>query len=82
MWVKDAKRAILVWGNIVKVLNHWGGLCKSKRLNVSSYETLVSCYLDSLINVKFQYFAFTDSILAECLITFQIDSPLVSLKRL
>ena len=79
-WIEDkdvAVRALKLWPNIVKMVNHWESLCKSKRPNNKSYETLAKFHNNSLVPVRLQFFVDVSSQLKGFLELFQTDKPMV-----
>ena len=58
-------------------MNHWESLCKSKRPNNKSYETLVKFRNNSLVPVRLQFFIDVSSQLRGFLELFQTDKPMV-----
>jgi len=79
-WIEDesvAERALLIWPNIVKVIEYWQGLCKSKRSKNKSYETLTKRYLDELFPIRLQFFQDIACQLKGYLESMQTDQPMV-----
>ena len=79
-WIEDeavASRAITLWSNVVKTIEHWERLSKSKRPQNKSYATLTTHYRDSLVLAKFNFFKYVAGMFQEYLVVFQSDSPLV-----
>ena len=52
-------------------------MCKSKRLQNKSYETLAQYYKDEFVPIRLQFFKDIASLLKEYLETYQTDSPMV-----
>lgn len=80
-WVEDgpvACRARIVWKSVVKVIEHFQSLAKSKQpKNNKSYDTLVKHHNDSLMITKFHFFSDIASILSLYLKQFQTDAPMM-----
>ena len=79
-WIEDesvAERALTLWPNIVKMIKHWEGLCKSRRPKNKSYTNLTKHYLDTLFPVKLQFFKDIASHLKGYLEVMQTDNPMV-----
>ena len=80
-WVKNgdtAERAILVWQDIILLINHFLRLSKSKqRKNNKSYDQLVKVFKDKLVPLKLMFFKEIAAILNGFLQPFQIDNPMV-----
>ena len=66
-----------LWPNIVKVVKHWEGLCKSSRPKNKSYETLVKYYSNKLVPIRLQFFQDIANQLHGYLEIFQTDRPTV-----
>ena len=80
-WIDDvpvSNRALEIWPSIVAFINHFEGLCKSKRpQNNKSYDRLVTHRLDLLVPSKFHFFSFLARILEPYLIMFQTEMPMI-----
>ena len=79
-WVEDlplVEIVISVWPNVVKVVRCYQKLCKSKRPQNASYETLLQHYKDILMLAKFQFSKDVASILNPFLNMYQIDQPMM-----
>ena len=61
---------------MVKIVKHWESLCKSKRPQNKSYETLVT-HSDKFMLLKMQFFRFLAKKLKPFLLQFQSDKPMV-----
>ena len=62
---------------VVKIVKHWESLCKSKRPQNKSYETLVTHHSDKFMPLKMQFFRFLAKKLKPFLLQFQSDKPMV-----
>ena len=79
-WVEDkpvAERLLELWPSIVKMVNHWEGLPKSKRPSSKSYANALSAVNDNLIPVKLYFFSFVAGIFQPFLVKYQSDKPVV-----
>ena len=76
---KVAVRAIAVWKNIRIVVTFWMTLPKSKQLSEvnESYICLKATVTDSLMLVKFKFFANTAKVLNKFLVAYQTEKPMV-----
>ena len=70
-----AERAGSIWKKFTKVIVYWEGLCKSSRLGVKSYQTLVNHHRDLLILMKL--FASLASNSEPYITVFQTNNPMV-----
>lgn len=80
-WIEDepvADRALQVWTSIIALVKYFEGLCKSRRPQNKSYETLVSHHTDILVPAKLHFFRFLATILQPYLVMFQTDAPMVA----
>ena len=75
-WICCRKSVIFV-ANVVKVVKHWEGLCKSKRHQNKLYENLTKHYLDQLFMLRLQFFKDLTSQFRGFLELMQTDKPLV-----
>ena len=66
-----------LWPNIVKIIQYWESLCKSKRPNNKSYETLLQFYNNKTILHRLQFFIDLSSQLKGFLELLQTDKPMV-----
>ena len=62
---------------MVKIIKHWESLCKSKRPQNKSYETLVKHHSDMFVPLRMQFFRFLTKKLKAFLLQFQSDKPMV-----
>ena len=62
---------------MVKIVKHWESLCKSKRPQNKSYETLVKHHSDKFVPLRMQFFRFLTKKLKPFLLQFQSDKPMV-----
>ena len=77
--LKVAVRAIAVWENIRIVVNFWMALQKSRQSSevIKSYIRLKAAIADSLMFVKFKFFANTAKALNKFLVAYQTEKPMV-----
>ena len=61
---------------MVKIIKHWESLCKSKRPQNKSYETLVKHHSDMFVPLRMQFFRFLTKKLKASLLQFQSDKPM------
>ena len=68
-----------MWDDIVTVVKFWMSLPKSKQPSSDnkSYTWLQEAITDSLIKMKFKFFAAVANNLTSFLVTFQTDNPIV-----
>lgn len=66
-----------MWPNIVKMIKHWESLCKSKRPQTKSYETLRKYHCDKIVTIRMQFFQDIAIMLKGYLERFQTDNPMV-----
>ena len=79
-WLEDrdvAIRAMKLWPNIVKMIQHWESLSKSRRPNNKSYETLLQFYNNKTVPHRLQFFIDLSSQMKGFLELFQTDKPMV-----
>ena len=80
-WVENedtAERAMLVWPDIILLINHFLSLSKSKQpKNNKSYDRLVKVFKDKLVPLKLMFFKEIAAILNGFLRPFQTDNPMV-----
>ena len=78
-WVEDApvtSRAMTVWKNVVKVVQHYQSQSKSNQTKDKTlYDHLVKYHADPLIPAKFQFFKDVVDMLSPNLQQFQTDAP-------
>ena len=80
-WIEDepvADKALQVWTSIIGLVKYFEGLCKSKRPQNKSYETLLTQHTDTLVPAKLRFFHFLASIMQPYLVMFQTDAPMVA----
>ena len=56
--VKIAEQAINTWFSVLKVVKYYEGLAPSKRPKSKSYKTLVKCFKDQFMIIKFHFFKY------------------------
>ena len=79
-WVEDkpvSERLLELWPSIVKMVNYWEGLPKSKRPSSKSYVNVFSAVNDNLTPVKLHFFSFVASIFQPFLVKNQSNKPMV-----
>ena len=79
-WVEDkpvAERLLELWSGIVKMVNHWAGLPKSKRPSSKSYANVLSAVHDNLTPAKLHFFSFVAGIFQPFLVKYQSDKAIV-----
>ena len=60
-WVEDkpvAEKPLDLWTSLAKIVNHWGGLPKSKRPSSKSYANVLSAVNNVLTPAKLHFFQF------------------------
>ena len=72
-----AERRLELWPSIVKMVNHWESLPKSKRPSSKSYPNVLSAVNDNLTLVNLHFFSFVAGIFQPFLIKYQSDKPMV-----
>ena len=73
-----AKRAMLVWPDIILLINYFLSLSKSKQPNNNkSYDRLVKLFKDKLVPLKLMFFKEIAAIINGFLRPFQTDNPMV-----
>ena len=79
-WIEDkpvAERLIEIWPNIVKVVESWEKMTKSKRPSCKSYLSVVEAVKDPLMVAKLQFFSFFAGQFKPFLVAYQTDQPMV-----
>ena len=66
-----------LWPSIVKMVNHWEGLSKSKRPSSKSYANMFSAVNDNLTPAKLHFFSFVAGIFQPFLVRYQKDKLMV-----
>ena len=62
---------------MVKIAKHWESLCKSKRPQNKSHQTLVKHHSDKSVPLRMQFFRFFTKKLKSLFLQFQSDKPMV-----
>ena len=79
-WVENkkvAERLISIWPSIVKIVNHWESLPKSKRLSCKPYEFVVNAVKYELSLARLQFFNYLASMFELFLKLYQTDASML-----
>ena len=79
-WIEDrhvADRLLEIWPEIVKVVNYWNSLPKSKQPKCKTFITLVNAVNDLLTPLKLSFFSYFASMLHPFLVKYQSEKPLI-----
>ena len=79
-WIEDrpvADRLLEIWPEIVKVVNYWNSLPKSKQPTCKTFITLVNAVNDLLTPLKVSFFSYFASLLHPFLVKYQSEKPLI-----
>ena len=77
-WIEDrpvADRLLEIWPEIVKVVNYWNSLPKSKQLKCKTFITVVNAVNDLLTPLKLSFFSYFESLLHPFLVKYQSEKP-------
>ena len=74
---KVADRLLEIWPNIVKIVDFWQSLPKSKRPSSKSFENVLKAVKDPLTTVKLSFFSFLASLFKPFLLKYQTRKPMI-----
>ena len=79
-WVENklvAERMIELWQNLIKLINFWTSLPKSKQPTCKSYGSVCDAVQDPFMILKLMFFSFVCGLVELYLKVFQSDCPMV-----
>ena len=74
---KVAERLISIWPSIVKIVNHWDSLPKSKYPSCKPYEFVVNAVKNELSLARLQFFNYLTGMFEPFLKLYQTDTPML-----
>ena len=81
-WIEDdrvAERALEIWSNVEKYIQHGLKETKSKQPKSASFSTIEKATKDALVQAKLQVFVYIVKVLKPFLVKYQTDEPMIML---
>ena len=79
-WVEDKKvsdRLLCIWPNIIKIVNFWKSLLKSKQPSSKSFQNVKTAVEDVLTPAKLSFFSYFASLFEPFLRKYQTQNPML-----